>query len=116
MKIKFLKLQHLFLAILFLFVIPFSAAGSSFAGLPATFEPSVGYFHSLNNNVVSLWDKNGNNYISVDGGEFKLLSKESLTSQGIPPNFIPVVGYYHPHNGGRVSLFDANGVLYARGS
>ena len=97
-------------------IFSFSFASADFSGLPSDFEPDTAYFHSLGNNVISLWDENGNLYTSSNGGAFNKVSASTIVAQGIPSGFVPEVGYYSPHNGGRVSLFDSDGVLYAKGS
>ena len=87
---------------------------NDFIGLPTDFTPSLGYYHDIGTGVTSLWDKNGNVYVSGNGVEFKAYTSSQKKSEGIPINFLPIIGYYHPHGGndGRISLWNANGVVY----
>ena len=89
--------------------------GTYMTGLPSGFLPTVGYAHGQGaEEIVGLWDANGNTYVRVGGSAFVEFTDEEKERYGLPVEFIPQEGYTHNLNplGETIVLIDASGEIY----
>jgi hypothetical protein len=81
-------------------------------GVPANFEPVVGYYHPFKTGRLHLWSEDGTLIVYNPDTKKWTDWTGTYTSRGLPSDFKPVVGYYHPFGGGRIHLWDANGKFF----